>query len=424
MNMKITSHLAIGLISLIFLFSCTRENPVITQFISTTKTPDKPFTETLLPTLTSNSAELINLTPSTSRYQAGLAGESCLSLKPENHLYDKLKNSVLIVDDYDKDLVYAINAEDSRILFTSEQAPLAQGRNLMMSPNQKMLSYTRSGENADSVVVIIDSSGRQVATYPLTEDIGFVYEWLNNDEILAQKSGDQLVNIFVINPFLQTIKTLSSSFENFYDINSPVFWIPSYDLNLRFVVFPNKPSADNEEGYILWDSWQQKVIWQKRSLTASKYSPAWSPARDRFAVAINSDSTGLRNKFELYIVQIDGNILIETTLNRSYSDVYISDILGWSPDGKYLAFWLTAQKDSSEEENRFPQMALLDTRDGTIINYCISGYGVGYDVVWAPDSEHFIVFSDEQVSNLLVDILDNEVENLDISGRVVFWMRK
>lgn len=301
--------------------------------------PTKSFAIPAQPKPTLDILDLITPTSTLADGRINRVDEKCIpvSLEPNDSL-DKLKNGVLIIDDYDNSLVYALDIESKKNLFTNKQGALSQGHNMMMSPNHQLLAYTRTDQNRDEVLEIINALGQQEGKFVLTGDMGLMREWLDNEQLLVQKTADEHGTMFVINPFQRTSQTLTPSFSNLYQGDHPAFWSPSYDSSLSFVLFPNGRFLETKEGYSLWDNKDRKLIWQQPSRTASRVSPEWAPVRNMFAVIVDADESGLKNQSEIHVVKVDGKVAEQTTLTLIYPYVYISDFISWSPDGNYLAF--------------------------------------------------------------------------------------
>jgi len=130
-------------------------------------------------------------------------------------------------------------------------------------------------------------------------------------------------------------------------------------------------------------------------------SPIWSPDRKLFAVLLVDDA-GSENerKHDVQVVDNSGNEILQTNLTHQYPYVNMGNFFRWSPDRQFIAFWLGLVKGTVDQP-QFPDLVILNLNQKQIVNYCISGYGEGNEVVWAPGGRWLITWSDKLNNNIL-----------------------
>ncbi len=82
----------------------------------------------------------------------------------------------------------------------------------------------------------------------------------------------------------------------------------------------------------------------------------------------------------------------------------------WSPDGKYLAFWL----ESVQNQVIKATLAVLDMASGDVTDYCLSAGNVrtmmllSYPLIWSPDGKSLVTIVNrdegEDFDTVLVDL--------------------
>lgn len=127
---------------------------------------------------------------------------------------------------------------------------------------------------------------------------------------------------------------------------------------------------------------------------------AWSPDGRYLAYVGRSaydESVGLAGG-EIFLAQPGSAIPQQATfLFREYGAVRINGhspgALSWSPDGRYLAFWVIELLGANPEANTGNAVIhVLDVRSGQVVRYC--GYATTQHtpnpprLVWSPDSTH------------------------------------
>jgi hypothetical protein len=141
-----------------------------------------------------------------------------------------------------------------------------------------------------------------------------------------------------------------------------------YDASLTRVVYPGLIESEESvrgSGYILWDRVNKVKLAQIISGDFSR-TPIWSPDGSKFVIFNQIDG-------EFNVITRDGAVSRNSQLNSSLNNkskvsFFFTDTYSWSPDGRYLAFWLESESTGVLEA----AFAILDTSTGETTDYCIS----------------------------------------------------
>jgi Tol biopolymer transport system component len=199
----------------------------------------------------------------------------------------------------------------------------------------------------------------------------------------------------------------------------------AYDPTLTRVIYLGNETPQGIP-YILWDM-------QKHSALATLYTtsfpiPRWSPDGTHFAVA--SSLLGNQTGFELYLMDRDGRQITPlTNFSAFYGGLDEIGDLSWSPDGRYIAFWLSIASAKQTPEH----LAILDTTTDQVTDYCVPGTSEtsrasdSHDVsiVWSPNSQQLAVRyqPDYQTSRTtLVDISRSYAFQISDNLEPVGWL--
>jgi Tol biopolymer transport system component len=151
--------------------------------------------------------------------------------------------------------------------------------------------------------------------------------------------------------------------------------------------------------------------------------PRLSPDGSRFTAAIDFQIPPGSHS-DLYEVDMQGQARRLTFIQ---GDFYDSGLLyyAWSPDGRYIAFWLIIYKDF---EDKIITLAVVDVAAQVVTDYCIERFWVDGKLVWSPDSQNLLVetFSPsnpEQKLLALLDLAHNIAYVLDETLTPVGWIK-
>jgi dipeptidyl aminopeptidase/acylaminoacyl peptidase len=204
-----------------------------------------------------------------------------------------------------------------------------------------------------------------------------------------------------------------------------------YDTSLTRVVYAYDSLERFDAGFTLWD------VPNKRALatvpaTSLINTPRWSPDGSRFVVAANTGTEAGWLSFELYSAGRDGDVQRLTYLTEHYAKVFIQNYT-WSPDGRWIAFWLVADPEGVPFiEHGQAQLALLDTTTGQVTNTCLPGEHDASAAparvpppLWSPDSRQLVLensTADGKSRVILVDLASGVAAVIAENVRPEGWM--
>ena len=298
-----------------------------------------------------------------------------------------------------------------------------------VSPNGKWLAYLAyvHWTPSDSRLMIISADGKVAKTFHWKDDWRDIIGWLDNKNLLIGRIGDPLFTLIVLNPFTGDQIELLPDYPDIYTLYPFPDWgnyavnNTVYDPTLSFVVYPS------------YDAIVLRNIKTSQDLTLIPkgwmYGPApkWSPDGSQVIIAsqitttISVSDTYIRRE-EIFSLSKEGEVHRLTHLTNHYSMVTIGQ-LSWSPNGRYIAFWLYG------ELNLFliDHLAVLDTVTGIVTDYCLHGSVEGSrDPKWSPDSQQLVIDFHEYYDThhaIMVDIVKGfavEIAN-DLSPMGWMW---
>jgi len=286
---------------------------------------------------------------------------------------------------------------------------------------QHSVRADQGGSNANSIQVLT-ADGVLKKTIAWREDwIGWGW-WDNNHlEILRRLPNNPFVysSIF-INPLTDQEKELLPNFPEIYQLAPPLpYGTAVYDPSLKLVVYP-RMGTDRKE-FVLWDLRDSRPITTLPTIDFILSEPRWAPGGDQFVVPIIDNETD-----NFFRVSRDGHIEQITDLARYYPGVVFRiRQFRWSPDGRFIAFWLAISSGDKWDE----RLAILDLDNQGVVDYCISGFGTGggsAPPIWSPSSKQLVVESlDKQndiTQTVLLDIEHGAVIRIGENVGPIAWV--
>jgi len=308
------------------------------------------------------------------------------------------------------------------------------GKDFSVSPDRTLLAYQRTLLDAhDNMVgeelVIADKSGEELISLPWEDEWLQIVDWLDNQRVVINlfKRQENLAQMYctllVLNPFTGEHQILIPDFAKMYEYSPFPDWdhwgVTMYDPTLTRVVYLTENS---EFSYALWDLQAGKRLAILPAV--GFFTPQWSPDGSRFVIeAFNDEQFAL----ELYLVNRDGEI--EQITNLYGEDETVLTNYSWSPDGRYIAAWLSTKSMSKDNE---VELVILDTTTYEIKHYDVQiKHGGGFSSeppqkpIWSSDGRYLIIeewFEQDHRQIFLIDVLENVSVSIAKDMEPMGWM--
>jgi WD40 repeat protein len=253
--------------------------------------------------------------------------------------------------------------------------------------------------------------------------------WLDNEHLVLVRYQEEtyLDPLIVLNPFTGQQVELLPDYPDIDFLNGTVWWDTSrtvYDPTLTLVVYPR--SGFNHDDITLWDIPNNQPLASVPGYVGYGELPEWSPDGEYVSI-IGQSPAALPDGYdlELYLVSRVGVVTQATNLSQYYTDIFIQT-RNWSPDGRYIAYWLWARPIGYEGDTYPMQLLLLDTATMETANTCIPGGELSGGPDWSPDGRWLAVNSLCGESNedciLLVNVIDGYAVRIIDQWIVDGWM--
>lgn len=158
--------------------------------------------------------------------------------------------------------------------------------------------------------------------------------------------------------------------------------------------------------------------------------PLWSPDGQQVLVSgivANPPQDTLDNFFA---IGRDGTVTQLTDLGAYNADIDTATLFhnySWSPDGRYIAFWLDGEPEKWNEPHDY-HLAILKVKEKEVTDYCIPDITTHANdaPVWAPDSRQVVVASGANQDIVLLDIEQEKAFAIltDLHLRPIYWLEK
>jgi len=407
---------------------------------------------TSVPNFTPSASQLGSYTPTVSSLKTpiilpGIKLETqCLDILPALPAY-LTSAGILVLEDEFSINVFLKNMTTGAIEELSPSTNL-HPIDIFTSPNRRWLAYEayrwEDNKYYKDGLVIVKNDG---SLYKTLDNVTYILlGWLDDENLVLRAlvyiptsdaypipSEDMTVvpPLLILNPFTGERQILEPDIPDLFPWGGKIPWWYGwsglvYDPTLRYAAYLG------EEGLTLRDLENERTI---ASALFDVYSrPYWSPDGERFAV---TDSLDHRiSLYEIFTMDLNGEVLQLSNLSAYHISNYVSG-LTWSPDGRYLAFWLSSWDEEVEYTfyntmiNPPASLAVLDTVSGKMINYCIQGDSLEFDTpLWSPDGSQIVILEDQDTDSVDYDrviLIDLElglaaqiVENMIPVG----WLRE
>jgi hypothetical protein len=313
---------------------------------------------------------------------------------------------------------------------------------IAVSPDHK--KYALLDVN-DYLVKVFTGDGRPINTISRGEEPYLIDRWLDDQTIQLTIAKGYLTyyfgryfppnDIVIANPFTNKQKMIPSTYSDI-DRSSGTFWnggsMTEYDSTLSRVIYPSL-AIDHDYygnrgwGYVLWDT----VHKEKLAQVVTNYfyvPPKWSPDYSKFL--IGSEGEGV------YAVTRDGKVKqmihFRDTQDKQPQPLYAPQKYNWSPDGRYVAFWLLSS-GPDQSESGSGTLVILDMNTGETIDTCISAGFVEIlrfnklsAPVWSPDGKELVINANIQENGnfdtLFVDLEDGNETKIGENLLPIGWL--
>jgi len=346
-------------------------------------------------------------------------------------LKDTLPEGMLVVS---KELTdyYLFDLQTSKILEIGNDqnrvfAPI-------ISPNKKVLLARTCGN--DECFYILRTVDRMIKTNIPYRNDWIPNRWLDNEHIEVLTTTEPH-DIVIFNPFTDEEKRVNLNIPNPETMvqnadNSVIF--AYIDASLKQVVFSDQVfHAENQNGrLILWNLETQKEIASlpPPAVSGSSLSSGWSPDAKEYVTPWPAGWGITRLANELFVWDMEGNQEKLTDLNQRFPFANIENPV-WSPDSRYIAFWLKISNAANPNTDELRQwLAVVDTTTLDTKIYCLAN-GVSsrlaYRVVWSPNGDQLIVnisFLYGKVKPILVDLISQTQTEIPNPQNIIVddWM--
>jgi hypothetical protein len=312
------------------------------------------------------------------------------------------------------------------------------------SPDYKWIAYRYSfldeNNNLEHNLVIADGNNQIHRTIPWEASWGPI-NWLNSQHLIIQinepgKESEEL-SFLKLDPFTGEREDLKPDFPNLIDIFPLPNWdgwgVTAYDpMKTKFVSLQGEISGPYY--YVLWDIERNEPITSIQVFGEFKAAPRWASDGEEFAFAPSLYSTAEDYPhYEILSVNNEGVVTQLTNLTDYYQWVYVADLI-WSPDGRHIAFWFSYWEDKKPDfystETRY--LAVVDTSNGLVVNYCIPGEkdaAIGVNryprPIWSPNGKQIVVQSqitDDSFKTILIDLQQEQAFQIAEDLTPVGWI--
>ena len=357
--------------------------------------------------------------------------DGCVSLT-EAPLNPDALNGLLVVFDFDllNYYSYFLDPKSNQLLDIEKQiqlswdAPTTNVSTTGVSPNNIFIQAYLWDKN----YAIIRTVEEVIKTYDTQNQEDWNRgRWLDNERMVFQHWLDApygSYTIVIYNPFTGEQENMQLDLPNPYievDIGGRLSWVRAeIDSSLMRVLY-----NDKDERLVLWDLDTQKEIASLPSPT-DLIEGRWSPDGREFAIRSPSSNSA---PTELFTIDMDGTVKM-TSFNQKYPFANVDTRPSWSPNGRYIAFWLKISNVTNANPDNLRQwLAITDTTTLDTQIYCLSPNKPptsGGGIVWSPDSTQVIINTDvlsEEVKPVLLDLTHRTQTILDTHGLTVRdWM--
>lgn len=402
------------------LIGCINEEPAQSN-LGVNPTSSPIYYETTLPTSLPQSISIPTI-PSEAKLKIACA--KTINEIPKSNIFNALP--VIATKEESKSVFLLVAQNEKKEILNDEGAiiPTAGLENFMASsPDGKWLAYIKSDTSKNWLVIMSDDKIEYKKITVNAEVI--ISRWLDNENLLLSEKNFPQSKQFVINLFTEEKQELSITFSDLYDTSQVNNWgnIIVYSPDLTKLVYAGSP-AD----IVLVDTKDLRIVNRLSPVSVTSSVPVWSPNSESFIITytdiLNPINDSAHWKFEIYNISQDGEIVQLTNLSSYYNYPRIP-YYQWSPNGKFIAFWL--ESDPLNNPGVF-EFSILSLDSGIVENSCLVTNAKGRPLFfWSPDSKQIIIETISKNENysskiILFDVVENWAVNVGENLIPVGWM--
>lgn len=290
-----------------------------------------------------------------------------------------------------------------------------------VSPDRKTLAYKTRVLSRISLTLTDALNSHKQTIFSGQADYALYY-WLNNEELLLGKNGQWLI----FNPYTNQEKGYSTGdFPDYDTYNQYNVWV-GFDPQGILAIYKNKGGNTS-----LLNVGDKQLLGEVSDAVQRPPVAAWT-LDGKVAAIVGATQVGehwAEAGDNIFGVGRDGQATQLTYLAENYGIGFNIHSLSWSPDSRYIAFWMRLPKTSEW------QLAALDTMTQKVTNYCIStdpyattspGFRLDLvsDPVWSLDSKQIIIESrtNNSRSVILVDMSQSIAFQIAQNSVHLGWM--
>lgn len=375
-----------------------------------TQTPTPSITETSIPPSITPTPSFTPISPSRMRFRT-----QCLDEAPELTSAFRGVGNIFLWKKQGSDHSYVLD------MTTGVKSPLPSEWRYwewLVSPNEKWLTF--NSDMDPGIVEIMSFQGEIQKT--LYWQRGWLQGGWADDEHLRifQREIDptkEIYSLTIYNPFTNDLKKLPVDYPDLYTLEAPFFPL-QYDSTLTRLVYPY--SVKEEEGFRLRDIQTGKTLAFVPSFALWSSAPVWSPdGRQVLVTGVAGFPDVNAGSVELFSISYDGEVKQLTDFGTYGANISVNSS-SWSPDGKFIAFWMWRDQIGVEH------LAVLNVDTQEVVDYCIPGMDAPLSdpPIWSPDSQQLIVHDPRQDNPvILVDISQNKAAVVGTNLEPHFWLK-
>ena len=317
---------------------------------------------------------------------------------------------------------YLVNLENRDLAHAGSLVPMNEDlKGVSISPDHKRVVFVNCTDlSSTSCEITVATTAGIANTFPSQTELGQVY-WLDDEQLVIkpEKAPDNTVTLINSQTGSESQVTLPLANPYYFHPRGDGYIFYSViDPSLTRVIYFSQEGtgqvimADVKSGKTLAQLPYLIPEWSDVFPPIIEYEDGWAPDGSQYIttspVTYTEIYTDVPSAVELFGIQHDGEIRQLTKLTQTYQTVLI-DGYQWSPDGRFIVFWLRSSTRSDIELDQLAQrLVLLDVQSGNLIDLCLSGTPgyLGSKPVWAPNSSQFAVKLYNQAGRWTIYIID------------------